>query len=215
VNSPPSPLEWKGGPRWASAGGDAGPPAANAPALAYDSTRKVLVLFGGYRATPNKNIDETWEWSAGGGFVQRSLPRSPSPRLGHVMVYDSARSRIVLFGGSAGRPLDDTWEYDGTTWTERSPSVVPPPRVAACAAYDSARKVSVVFGGRSNDQSTSLSDTWEWDGTTWRQGPSGPPPRRSCAMTFDKARNVILMYGGSPRRANEMSESLGDTWAYE
>ena len=36
-----------------------------------------------------------------------------------AMAYDSARERIVLFGGRTDRSgdLNDTWEWDGRTWT--------------------------------------------------------------------------------------------------
>jgi hypothetical protein len=36
----------------------------------------------------------------------------------------------VLFGGlpRVGDALDDTWEWDGTTWTQRSPETRPPAR---------------------------------------------------------------------------------------
>ena len=38
------------------------------------------------------------------------------------MVYDSAREKIVLFGGSdapyGGNRLNDTWELDGNEWIE-------------------------------------------------------------------------------------------------
>ena len=131
------------------------------------------------------------------------------------MVYDIARSRTVVFGGSLDNgPSNELWEYDGTTWTQRLASPAPSPRVSPCAAYDSVRKMTVLFGGRVQKES-SFSDTWEWDGTAWRSGPSGPPARRSCAMAFDKARDAIVMFGGSPRRGNGPPDVLDDTWVYE
>jgi hypothetical protein len=33
------------------------------------------------------------------------------------MVYDATRDRTILYGGnSAGKVLDDTWEWDGARW---------------------------------------------------------------------------------------------------
>ncbi len=53
----------------------------------------------------------------------------PSVRAGHLMVYDSATRRVIMFGGfdesaSDGYlPLNDTWAYDpsANTWTNLTP----------------------------------------------------------------------------------------------
>ena len=43
----------------------------------------------------------------------------PSVRAAHVMAYDSARQRVVLFGGGVGPDrLGDTWEWDGKQWVQ-------------------------------------------------------------------------------------------------
>ncbi len=67
------------------------------------------------------------------------------------MAYDSARGVTVLFGGLRyPNVFDDTWEWDGTTWTQLAiPG--PPPRQRHGMAYDTARGVTVFFRG----------DTWE------------------------------------------------------
>ena len=55
-------------------------------------------------------------------------------------------------------------------------------------AYDSDRRVTVLFGGDSTGYSR-LNDTWEFDGTTWRelnpnQSPSGRTNiRQGSSMT--------------------------------
>src|SRR5882672_3746761 len=57
--------------------------------------------------------------------------RSPPVRARHAMAYDLARRKIVLFGGNslANGTVGDTWEWDGTTWTQISPpSPTPAPR---------------------------------------------------------------------------------------
>ncbi len=214
AGSPAAPMAWNG-TQWASSSSNAGPPAAYAPGLVYDSARKVLVIFGGFRHSTDQDTDETWEWSPSTGFSRRTPPVAPSRRTAHAMVYDTARSRTVLFGGvSNSNPSNELWEYDGTTWTQRLSSPSPSSRVSPCAAYDSVRRVTVLFGGRM-ERETSLSDTWEWDGTTWKSGPSGPPGRRSCAMAFDKARNAIVMFSGSAGRKNNEAVGLDDTWVYE
>jgi hypothetical protein len=39
------------------------------------------------------------------------------------LAYDRRRDRVVLFGGRRGWPndLNDTWEWDGSRWTEILP----------------------------------------------------------------------------------------------
>jgi hypothetical protein len=64
-------------------------------------------------------------------------------------------------------------------------------------AYDSARGVTVLFGGGTDSDSPSLRDTWEWDGTRWKERAStGPSNRRWHAMVYDSARGVTVLFGG-------------------
>src|SRR6266705_3485334 len=63
-------------------------------------------------------------------------------RYSHAMAYDTARGRVVLFGGYDGTSnLGDTWEWDGTTWTQRASSGPPGGEMV----YDAARGRVVLF----------------------------------------------------------------------
>jgi hypothetical protein len=44
--------------------------------------------------------------------------QNPPPSRGHQMIYDDARQRLVMFGGTI--PLNETWIWDGLTWRKRS-----------------------------------------------------------------------------------------------
>jgi hypothetical protein len=132
------------------------------------------------------------------------------------MAFDSARRRVVLFGGrdSSYSPLGDTWEFDGSSWTQVHPTTLPRPRRAACMAYDAGRGTVVLFGGA--DSGGSRMDTWLWDGHDWTAGPTGPSARRSCAMAYDYARDALVMFGGATGDRNAGGPiALGDTWIYE
>jgi hypothetical protein len=78
------------------------------------------------------------------------------------MVYDASRQTVVLFGGSVNNGTDykqDVWEFDGSTWVERSPATATPaPRPGYYIAYDPVRRKTVLFDGAHRQ------DTWEWDG---------------------------------------------------
>ena len=81
------------------------------------------------------------------------------------MTYDAARQRVVLFGGNSGPYLDETWTWDGVTWTQRHPAQSPTGRGFMGLAYDAARRQVVLFAGGGGG----LDDTWTWDGNHWQQ----------------------------------------------
>src|ERR1035438_5569144 len=76
--------------------------------------------------------------------------------------------------------FNDTWTWDGSNWTQKSPQTSPPGRTYAAMAYDSARGQAVLFGGNGSGNPY-LGDTWVWDGSNWTQESlqNGPPGRRS------------------------------------
>ena len=89
------------------------PPAVKEPFqsnLVFAGQLGGLLLFDG-------GANATWRWE-GENWTQVSQ-QGPSTRNVHVMAYDSARQRVVLFGGSKERQrLADTWEWDGRQWTQ-------------------------------------------------------------------------------------------------
>jgi hypothetical protein len=128
------------------------------------------------------------------------------------MVYDSARAKTLLFGGLNNINgvlylYNDTWEWDGTLWTQVA-SAGPPTREAHAMAYDSQRGRTVLFGGW--DNGTLCSDTWEWDGSAWTQASgAGPAARDFNAMAYDSQRGCTVLFGGSGN-----GNFFGDTWEY-
>jgi len=128
------------------------------------------------------------------------------------MAYDSARQRVVLFGGDNPSPgfLADTWEWDGNTWVAGFSTIYPSARAYHAMAYDAARQRVVLFGGRSGATTPSLGDTWEWDGTTWMQStPSmSPSARFHHAMAYYAAGQRVVLFGG----VDNYPSYLSDTW---
>jgi hypothetical protein len=124
------------------------------------------------------------------------------------MVYDSARRKVVMFGGydPAVGGVNDTWEYDGVNWTQVTPASSPSIRYNHVMAYDSERGKVVMFGGVGVGY---VNDTWEYDGVNWTQvtTASSPSARTGHAMTYDSARGKVVMFGGSP--------GGGETWEYD
>jgi hypothetical protein len=180
--------------------------------MAFDSDRGVAVLFGG-DGTGKQRLNDTWEYN-GVNWNQIQTPTSPAGRvnISEAMVYDSFRHKIVLFGGLTHTGyMNDTWEYDGSTWIQVNTLVYPPGRDAHAMVYDPIRHVTVLFGGYS-PSNPYFNDTWEYDGSTWRQvnPPQSPPGRHHFGMTYDSQRGVIVLFGGH----SASSPQMADTWEY-
>lgn len=72
-------------------------------------------------------------------------------------------------GSDGTTTLGDTWRWSGGTWTKVAVAG-PSSRLRAAMALDAARGRVVLYGGQTTAGVT-LADTWEFDGTAWRQGP--------------------------------------------
>ncbi len=190
------------------------PPARFAHAMVYDAARGVTVLFGGQGQ--NSALRDTWQWD---GKSWKALCRSlscaatmPSERFDHAMAYDSARAKVVLFGGTSCATtscadLGDTWEWDGAAWQSKASG---PPRAGHAMDYDAKLALTVLFGGTHGQP---LSDTWTWNGTAWAQivTPSAPARRSSSTFTYDSARHHGLLFGGSGA-STEAWDWSGTSW---
>jgi hypothetical protein len=185
-------------------------------AMAYDATRATTVMFGGRHG--GAYLSDTWVWS-GAEWRDETSTISPPARAEHAMAFDMKRNRTVMFGGATADPsnpeaitrLDDTWEWDGSTWMERTPAIRPTTRSGHAMVYDVARAKTLLLGGNASEDLT-LSDQCEWDGTSWTCAtlvPS-PPMRSDFALAYDAARGMVVLYGG---RAT--SGLLGDTWEWD
>ena len=101
------------------------PSARAAYAMAYDYSKRLVILFGGN--DPN-DLGETWGYDPAVNKWTALKPSGtlPPTRMSSSMAYDPAIGRMVMYGGWPGTddPLfDDTWEYDSNTnsWTEIKP----------------------------------------------------------------------------------------------
>jgi hypothetical protein len=200
---------------------DTGPDPRYFHAMTYDSKRQRTLLYGGIdfiNGGALKGYSDTWSWD-GNEWAQERGDGPPS-RNGHKMVYDVTRDRIILFGGlvatnisngiidGGNSPANDTWEYDGTLWTQVA-DTGPSPRAAYGMVYDGTE--TLLFGGWAAiiSNNTKFADTWVWDGKHWTQRlHMGPGIRASHGMAYDSARNRTLLFGGN----DEQSVDLGDTW---
>src|SRR5215208_6399915 len=155
-------------------------------------------------------MSERWLWT-------QKEDIGPPPRFGHVMEYEAARQRAVLFSGymSGGVTPTDTWEWDGDAWTQVA-DIGPFGLYWASMAYDDSRQRLVLFGGGGVVGASwqRLVDTWEWNGAEWTQvADIGPLGRLGSCMAYDTVRQCMVLFGGGVVVGSNW-QPLGDTWEW-
>jgi hypothetical protein len=189
----------------------------------YDAPRARLLVFGGRTVTGPSN--KVWALSLMGPpqwTLITPLGTPPVPRYTQTMVYDSARDRLLVFGGTSDgtTAFSDLWELTLSgvpAWNQLSPVNAPPGRIAHVAVYDPAGDRMILFGGYN---AGFKNDTWQLAlaGTpTWSQlNPSGalPIPRDFSTAIYDPVGQRMVMFGGNAS-ANGVppAHPVNDTWA--
>lgn len=172
--------------------------------MVYDLARQVTVLFGGrYNLyQPTQALADTWEYD--GIDWHHIVPVNSPPGLTDAaMAYLAAQGKTVLFGGEdhSGVPRDETWTYDGADW-QLIPITGPKPSARTGARMEQilGRGVVMLTGGRDPITQVIQNDSWEFDGTAWRQlhAVYGGmyPPRSDFAMAHDFLTDRITAFGG-------------------
>jgi hypothetical protein len=183
------------------------PPGRLDMAMAWFPAHNRVFMHGGVNHALNRAYADAWEWDGAAWTVSGGVPQ-PFARSGHAIAYDSARARMVLFGGMtlAHNFPNDTWEYDGAAWTNTSTSG-PTPRRWAAMAYDAGLGAVVLHGG--GQLLTRFDDTWHYNGTWAQASPAlTPGARDSHRMVYDTGLGRSVMFGGYN------GADLDDTWHY-
>ncbi|HET9307736.1 MAG TPA: kelch repeat-containing protein [Candidatus Sulfotelmatobacter sp.] len=203
---------------------------------AYDSATNSLIAFGGQddtgmlnavMALSNANGSATGTWTI---VLPSGAAGSPSARDFDTGVYDSANSRLIVFGGCGFSGLyctavqNDVWvlsnanSVNGTpTWTQLTPSgTLPPARWGHAAAYDPINNRMVIYGG--DNLNVTFGDTWVLSNANGLGGtpawtkliPTGAPDGQDDpTVVYDSAHNVMILFGG--RRAN-FGQDVNSVW---
>ncbi|MFO1077730.1 MAG: hypothetical protein U1E73_08385 [Planctomycetota bacterium] len=185
--------------------------------MVLDSRRLRIVTFGGRSPTTTATANDTWEWD-GANWQQVLTPQSANPRAFYSMAFDARRGKVVMYGTQSGSTLgtaggNQTWEYDGATWTQVVTAFVPPGLETPAMTYDKGRGVTVMFGGWNGASPGVMHDlTWEHDGVDWVQRTTATRPvaRYRASCDYDDARGRVVMYGGFGN-----ATALQDTWEYD
>lgn len=170
-------------------------------ALAYDSDRDEVVLFGG--SGGNGHVADTWVFRA--GTWRRLLPgEAPLARAGHAMVADEDDHRVLLFGGTVGiTATRELWEWRGGGG-DRAAHVVRVPFSSAGVpdAVVNGIEVSVVAGarGRPSDVEQLGAVLLVWDGLAggWRPvsgNDASPLAPATLSASFDTVAGARALVG--------------------
>ena len=154
----------------------------------------------------------------------------------------SCGANVVMFGGLNLGPngtfrqfnvLADTWIWNGTDWTQITPSVAPPARYGASMTYDPATGNAVLFGGQTAS-GLFLSDTWlfnsqtfclkltgcttffSWTQVTFPAGAAIPPGRAEAVMATKPGSppSEVVLTGGVNRSGLNLV-FLNDSWVFD
>ena len=186
--------------------------------LVYDTARGVAVHYGGLASAISiaNPTNHTWEWN-GTTWTQIIPTANAGNRYYYGACYDSGRARVVMFGGANSQLLgsqnNQTWEYEGTTWTQITTVGNPGARARPAMCFHPGLGKAVVFGG--DNPGGLLDDTWLYDGVagTWTQVviPGAKPSARNAAtMVYDPVRNLCVLTGGQ-----DANGVMSDTWTFD
>lgn len=122
----------------------------------------------------------------------------PTPRGGHVMVYDPTRRVVVLHGGTDYSSANstaarDTWAWNGESWRRLTDG---PPLTGATAFWSTRLSKMVVSGGSATPSGSVLTTTWTFDGRRWEELDAGFPARPRATSVWSPAEGAGLMFAG-------------------
>lgn len=150
--------------------------------LGYDPLRQRIVLCA--------DLASMWEWD-GATWHNVIPPSAPSARSDAPLAFDFVRGGVLLHGGllqTAHRPIDESWSWNGATWTLASASG---PRVLPSGMATDPLRQRIVAMDATHHQSR----LWEWDGAVWNPLPNQltPPFRGGDALAWDPAQQRIVL----------------------
>lgn len=172
------------------------PSAMDNPTAAWDPASGLTLVAGD---AGGRNI-ELWGWD-GSAWTQLDDGRgtAPSARDDIHLVADPSRGVVWLHGGrgGGGTARNDTWRWDGESWTEAVPNDAdgaPPARTHPVMGWDPASERVLLQGGIDASESF-LRDTWAWDGAHWILRPGRSPAGRwaSVQMAYDPTRDAVAI----------------------
>ncbi|MCE7993957.1 MAG: hypothetical protein HEP71_18355 [Roseivirga sp.] len=183
-------------------------------AIAYDTERNRMVLFGGYsiEGTDYVKLGDTWEFYDNDWHPVAT--EGPSARNGAALSFDPSLKTLVLFGGSTsdksyGPATGETWTWNGQQWSKME--MVQPANIFNSAmAYQLPEQRLLRFGGWNGKARTD--ETWYFENNSWTQLQTShqPTARNHSQMIYDSENQQLLLFGGHNGKL-----VFGDLWIFK
>jgi hypothetical protein len=169
----------------------------------YDPRRDRMIIVGGLLGA---YMNDTWalDFSDPPTWTALQPEGLISGRRNHVMVYDSRRDRVLVFGGEfSGIARRDVWALwlDPPRWERLRPDgEIPPGVLASCGIYDPVRDRLVIL--QPGPSGSDRADLWALSLTgtlRWRPlEPLGVPPANGMfpVATYDPVGDRMLVQPG-------------------
>ncbi len=163
-------------------------------AMSFDRDRNRLVVHGGYQGSGGSLLEDTLEWNPSANTWARWATGPIGRRYAHRMAYDELRHETVLHGGFYYTNKNDTWKWNGSTWTAAGTSG--PARYVFGMTFDSHRGQIVLHGGTTCCGEVEYPQTYVWNGTSWSLCALQGPARGYMNIAYDRVRDTIILPGG-------------------
>lgn len=174
------------------------PPARVLGGGAFDPIRDRFIVYGGTGIDSAQKAfayRDMWEFD---GTTWTQVGDNGPDVAKPLLVYDRARNKVLMLATDTALATH-MYSYDAGTksWTELKPTLLPPCVNEGMVDYDTTRNI-VVYTGGSCTTSTSVDETYEWDGTNWTKVALNSDDGRAfgAAMAYDAAHQVMVLYGG-------------------
>lgn len=159
---------------------------SDAMSLVEDTLRQRLVLIDG------QGVLQEFDGVAWHGPFANTFP----PRLRAAVAFDPARGVVTLFGGySFGTQSlrNDTWEWNGNSWTAVALANPPAPRSDAALGFDPVLGVMLLHGG--SNTGFPVTDTWVRQGSAWQQIPTATLPASGGRLVLHEQEGRLHLGG--------------------
>lgn len=182
-----------------------------------------LLMFGGINDFGPVNSTHTYN---GTTWSLLNPTTKPSARSLMEMVYDPNAGVYRMYGGAqqgfiSTTVYDQTWQFDGTNWSQDVIVGATPGGLYAYAmAFDTVHNVTVIHGGIPDGFFPIDSDrTWEYNGTSWTETAifpaTNPGPLERAAMCFHAGIGKTVLFGGLDPQTGAITGGSDDTWVYD
>jgi len=183
------------------------------PTIGYEPTGVYSANLGGVFIVGHNGDGNGYLWDGADWTLISIFPGAwrSSPALG----IDPTTGDVILFGGHnvSNVSLNDTWRFDGASWTLLSPATSPSIRSGARMVLDVNGGELVLFGGLPDIgiPTAPNGETWVWDGTNWTQRfpVNSPSPRSLHGLAYDSVSQQVVLFGGADGVDNGLAN---DTW---